>query len=113
MKDFFTDWTATKIVAVVTSLLFIGAFAFTTIWTITNWNKVAGAMSGSNLYTRQDVDNAFEDGFNLALEHKQTYEDLIESYKDTILLLNTQVADLTLGNSEKQSQILSLQNHPC
>ena len=40
------------------SVLFIFAFVFVLIWGIVNFNKVKDAMSGTGVYTEQDVNNS-------------------------------------------------------
>ena len=57
-------------------------------------------MSGAGLYTKDDVDNAYNDGYNTALKDKEEYANLINSYKDTITLQTDTISQL---NSEKSA----------
>lgn len=75
---------AKKIVALVMSIILIAALAFSLTWTIVNWNKVKDGMGGAGLYTKDDVDNSYEDGYNTALDDKSQYEDLIAEYRDKL-----------------------------
>ena len=43
--------TTKKVLAIIFSVLFIGAFAFVLTWGIINFNKVKDGMSGTGLYT--------------------------------------------------------------
>ena len=101
--------TTKKVLTIIFSILIIGAFAFTLTWGIINWSKVKDGMSGSGLYTQDDVQNAYEDGFNKALSDKEEYEKLINSYKDTITTQTDLISQYTseaniLNNSIKDYQ---------
>ncbi len=106
-----------KILIIIFSVLILGAFAFTLSWGIINFNKVKEGMSGSGLYNKEDVDNAYKDGYNTALQDKSTYEELINGYRDTITTqsdkisqLNSQVVKIVNDNKDKQKTIMNLQN---
>ena len=62
-----------KILGIIFSILFLGAFAFVLAWGITNFNKVQDAMSGTQIYDAEDLNNAYNDGYNTALENKKEY----------------------------------------
>ena len=83
-----------KVLGIIFSILFIGAFAFVLSWGIINFNKVKDGMSGTGVYTKEDIDNAYEDGYNTALENKEKYDQLIYSYRDTITTLTDNVSQL-------------------
>lgn len=83
-----------KILGIIFSIIFIGAFAFVLSWAIINFNKVKQGMSGTELFTQEDLNNAYEDGYNTALKDKEEYEVLINSYRDTITTLNDQISQL-------------------
>jgi len=98
------------------SALFIFAFVFVLIWGIVNFNKVKDAMSGTGVYTEQDVNNAYEDGYNKALENKAEYDKLINDYRDTITnqtdqisQLNSEITLLTNNNKDYKKQITTLE----
>lgn len=104
-----------KILGMIFSLLFIGAFAFVLSWGIINFNKVKDSMSGTELYNQEDLNNAYQDGYDTALKDKEEYTELINSYRDTITTLNdnishvnSQITTLTNSNSEYQAQLASL-----
>lgn len=104
--------TTKKVLTIIFSVLIVGAFAFVLTWGIINWSKVKEGMSGNGLYTQEDIQNAFEDGYGKALADKAEYEKLINSYKDTITtqsMLVTQYKNealaLTNSNKEYQSQV--------
>ncbi len=99
--------TTKKVLIAIFSILIIAAFAFLITWGIINFNKVKEGMSGAGLYTKDDVDKAYDDGYNTALKNKTEYEDLINSYKDTITMQTDAVAKL---NSEKSALDKSLKD---
>ena len=83
---------AKKIIGLVVSILLVGAFAFCLTWTIVNWDKVTQGISGANLYTETDLNEAYEDGYNTALTNEAEYEAAINGYRDTVTNLNDQIA---------------------
>ena len=91
--------TTKKVLIAIFSIIIIAAFAFLITWGIINFNKVKEGISGTGLYTKEDVDNAYNDGYNTALEDKGEYEELINGYKDTITMQTDAIAKL---NSEKE-----------
>jgi uncharacterized repeat protein (TIGR02543 family) len=104
-----------KIIGLVLSLALVGSVGFCTVWTIQNWEKVGEMTSGTSIYNKGDLDNAYKDGYNTALENEQEYLDLIDSYKDNINILNDtiaqntlNIADLTAQNTAKATQITNL-----
>lgn len=75
---------AKRITALVISIIMLATFVFTLTWTIINWDKVQKGMSGTELYTKEDIDNSYEDGYTTALDDKSQYEDLIAEYRDKL-----------------------------
>lgn len=106
-----------KILAIVFSVIFIGAFIFFATWTFINWDKVIASMDGTKLYTHEDLEKATQDGYNTALVDKEEYEKLINSYKDTITIktdeishLNVQINDLNADIINKKTKIANLES---
>ena len=97
-----------KVLSLIFSLLFVGAFTFVLVWGITNFNKVQEGLSGTGLYTQEDLNKAYEDGYDTALTDKAEYEELINSYRDTITTLTDQVTLLTYANQDCETQIKNL-----
>ncbi len=104
-----------KILGLIFSLVFLGAFAFVLSWGIINFNKVKEGMSGTELYTQEDLNNAYQDGYDTALENKDEYDELISGYRDTITTLNdnisqlnSQITNLKNSNQDCQNQIANL-----
>lgn len=107
--------TTKKILTVVFSLLFIAVLGFTISWCVINFNQVKDGMSGTGVYTSEDLNHAYEDGYGTALTDKEEYENLINGYRDTIIALNdnisklnSQVNDLSNSNRDYTTQIESL-----
>ena len=100
---------AKKIIGIIVSVVFIAAFVFVLVWGIINWNKVKDGLSGSGLYTQEDIQKSYEDGYNTALADKEEYEKLITSYRDTITTQTDLISQYTseanaLNNSIKDYQ---------
>ena len=106
-----------NILGIIFSIIFIGAFAFAITWAVINQEKVKELMSGTGIYTEEDLNSAYEDGYNTALENKDEYDTLINSYRDTITTqtdeiskLNSQIILLTNNNKDYEIQIASLES---
>ena len=106
-----------NILGIIFSIIFIGAFAFAITWAVINQEKVKELMSGTGIYTEEDLNSAYEDGYNTALENKDEYDTLINSYRDTITTqtdeiskLNSQIILLTNNNKDYEIQIASLKS---
>lgn len=104
-----------KVLGIIFSVLFVGAFIFALTWGIINFNKVKEGMSGTGVYTEQDLNNAYEDGYNTALSDKEGFEKLINSYRDTITTqsdqisqLNSEVSNLRNTNKDYKTQVENL-----
>ncbi len=107
--------TTKKVLTIIFSILIIGAFAFLLTWGIINWSKVKDGMAGNGLYTQEDIQKSYEDGYSTALKDKEEYDKLINSYRDTITTQNDLISQYTseataLNNSIKdyQGQIATL-----
>ena len=50
-----------KVLAVIFSLVFVAIFGFVLSWGIINFNKVKDGMSGTELYTSEDLKNSYQD----------------------------------------------------
>ena len=59
--------TTGKIFTVIFSILLVGLIAFGIIWGVNNSNSLKEGLSGSNLYTEEDLKKAHEEGYNEAL----------------------------------------------
>ena len=95
-----------KVLGIIFSLLFLGAFAFVLSWGVINFNKVKDGMSGTQIYDSEDINKAYQDGYDTALKDKEEYTELINGYRDTITTLNDNISQLnsqimTLTNSNK------------
>lgn len=106
-----------KILNLIFSLVFILGFGFVLAWGITNFNKVQEGISGTELYNQEDLNKAYQDGYDTALTDKNEYEELINSYRDTITTLNdnisqlnSQVATLTNANKDYANQVNSIES---
>ena len=105
-----------KILGIIFSLVFVCAFAFVLSWGIINFNKVQEGLSGTGIYTEQDLNEAYQDGYDTALTDKDEYDTLINGYRDnittlqdTISQLNSQITILTKNNKDYISAITDLE----
>lgn len=92
-----------NILKIIMIVLFAGAIVFGVYWLTNNSKKVVDSMNGTNIYTYEDVQKSYSDGYNTALENKSEYDELIASYRDTITTLTNNINTLN-------SQITTLQN---
>lgn len=107
--------TTRKVLTIIFSILIVGAFAFVLTWGIINWSKVKEGMAGNGLYTQDDVQKSYEDGYSTALKDKEEYEKLITGYRDTITTQNdlisqhtSEVNSLNSSIKDYQAQITTL-----
>lgn len=98
-----------KIVLSIILTLLFAVLLFCSVWCICNFDLVKQGLSGAKLYTKSDIDKAFDDGLNQAFEEKQEYIRLIDNYKQEILDLNDIVAKDKKSLKEKDDTISNLQ----
>ena len=106
-----------KILSIIFSLVFISGLAFSITWGVINFNKVKTGMANTGVYTNEDLNKSYEDGYSNALKDKAEYTALIAEYRDTITSLNAkisqmnfQITTLTNNNQACNSQIENLVN---
>lgn len=107
-----------QIVGLVISLVLLAALALGITWVVLNFDKVKAGMDGTGLYTKEDIEKSYEDGYTKALEDKAEYERLIQQYRDsvtelsdTISQLNSEVTSLTNSNRDLELNVTTLENH--
>ena len=94
--------TTGKIFTVLFSILLVGLIAFGIIWGVNNSNSIKEGLSGSNLYTEEDLKKAHEEGYNEALENEENYLATIDELRDNL----TNVTDnLSRVNLELQKAL--------
>lgn len=101
---------AKSIVLTILSVIFIGLLSFGIIWTINNFDKIKLAFSGTSLYTKEDVDAAYQDGYDTAVTDKQDLLTQITSLRaqldernNTINVLNKKLANYNALSTEAAS----------
>ena len=92
-----------RILTFVFSLIFAGSLTFAIVWGVVNFNKVKGAMAGTEIHNAEDMNKAYEDGYNTALKDKAEYDGQIVEYRDKVALLNDTISQLN-------SEVTSLNN---
>ena len=88
---------AKKIILTVIFALLIGALGFCVCWTVINFNKVKEGMSGTALYTEEDIESSYKDGYYTGLKDKES--------------LTREVGQLRTLLSEKEIQLSNLKNY--
>ncbi len=81
---------AKKIVVIVLSSTLALILGFCTFWVVNNYDAIEYAMSGSALYTKTDLEKAYEDGYNSA---GFDVKDLNDQIKDLRNKLETKTAE--------------------
>lgn len=97
-----------KIVLGIVSVILFLVLAFCLTWCIINFDLVKLGLSGTQLYTKQDVDNAYNDGMKQSFKDKEDYLLLIDNYKAQIETLQDKVSKDSLllkQNSDKISNL--------
>ena len=64
---------AKKIILIVLGIVFATTIGFGIYWTVSNWDAIKQAMDGTHLYTKEDVDNAYDQGYDKAIVNKNEY----------------------------------------
>ena len=98
-----------RVLSIIFSILFIVAFAFVLSWGIINFNKVKDGLSGTKLYTKEDIEISYEDGYNTALKNEENYTKQIEELRSSLELerfeninLKNDYENLILGINDNQ-----------
>lgn len=96
------------------NLIIITLLGLLLIWGMANSAKLKDGLSGANLYTQEDLDNAYNDGYNTAFTDKDEYQTLINEFNelnDRIILLENDINDKTsqIAKLEKERDDLQLE----
>lgn len=75
---------AKKVVAIILSTTLIALLAFCITWAVINFDAIKYAMSGTALYTKEDLDAAYEDGYNTAGLNNQDLQTQITSLRNQL-----------------------------
>ena len=102
-KKFLSVIIPTVIVAVLSILLYMF------------WPAITGTIKGKSYHTAEDVQSAYDKGFNDGNKSKTEsdakiayYEEIVDDYTKAITMLNDQVSDLNAKNNGYLSQIETL-----
>ena len=106
---------AKQIITLIASLVFFVALVFVVTWVCINFNTVKEGMSGSQLYTQEQVEQIKQETYDKAIEDKNSYLELIGSLRDDKTNLtdelsqaNITITNLTNDNKDKETQINTL-----
>lgn len=92
-----------SIVASLASLILIGAVVFVGVWGSINYARVQEMMSGTNIYTKEDLEKAAQDAYNTALANKAEYLALINNYRDAMEVLRAEKEQAQGDNAALQA----------
>ena len=100
-----------NVLTIILSIVLIVAIGFGVYWAVNNIGKVTDTVNGTNLYTYDDIQNSYSDGYNTALENKSDYDELIATYRDKITTLNNNINTLNSQLTVLQNTVLSKNNY--
>ena len=87
---------AKKVIGIIVSSVLVLALGFCITWTVINFDAIKYAMSGTALYTKEDLEAAYQDGYNSAgLDHK----DLQDIIADLRADLDAETAKYNTANA--------------
>ena len=115
--------TAKSLGVTICSGLLAVIIAGVSIFAIANWDKIKLAFAGTSLYTREDVDNAYKDGYSAGnkdgeaneqkmLKYLDMIEQLQKAHKDcesTITNLHTELQDVSKQLTKATEDVAKLQ----
>ncbi len=99
---------AKKIVVIVLSSALALVLGFCTFWVINNYDAIEYAMSGSALYTKSDLDKAYEDGYNAAGYDVKDLNEIITGLRSD---LDTKSAELKKVKSDYNNLLKNYTDH--
>lgn len=94
-----------KLITIICVSVLIGLFGFIGVWFFMNFDTVKLAISGTQIYTQEDLDSAYQDGYDNALENKNDYDTLIGDYREQIASLTDEVSKLKYNLSITEDTI--------
>ena len=105
--------------SIIFTTILVCLLGFCVIWSISNFDKLKLAISGTALYTKEDVDNAYRDGYDTAVTDKADLLVQIEALRNELDVktaelsaLKNKFADydaITTENYELKQQIKALE----
>lgn len=94
---------AKKILIAIFSLILVGCLVFCVVWTIVNFEKVEQGISGTSLYTKEDVDTAYKDGYDTAVKDKEELLLDIDDLREALSKKETELQNLEIKLSDYNS----------
>lgn len=94
-----------KLISVICVCLLAGLFVFIGVWSYINFDDLKLAMSGTQIYTKDDIDKAYKDGYDKALDNQTDYNNLLSEYREDIASLTDEVSKLKYKLSENEDTI--------
>lgn len=96
-----------KFLTILVSIVVTCALGFSICWGVINFNKVQTALNGSELYTREELEEYGDNMYNQGLQDKEEYLEQINQYRDMITHLNDEISkykyDIQINNDNIDS----------
>ncbi len=113
-----------KMKAFIVSIIICAVIVVGSIGVYCSWNAIVGTINGNKYYTSQDIQSAYDNGYNDGIKNKteltaqvEYYKGLVDSQYTSIAGFQKDIADykkanekLSNGIEEKQQQVIILEN---
>lgn len=99
-----------KIFLTITAFILSLLLAFCVAWTVINFDTVKKTMSGTQLYTFEDVTNSFNDGYAQGIINEENLVAELEDHKSLVNVLTEQVKVLESTKSALEEEVSGLKS---
>ena len=103
---------------ILVSIIGVLVIGFVGILLYIYWPAITGTVNGSKYYTAEEVQEAYDEGYEDALKNKNElteqvnyYKELTDSYYSTILEYQTKIEEYETLNETNQSTISALEQN--
>lgn len=98
-----------RILWAVLAPIFAAIVGFGAWWAVSNWATIAALFTGTQIYTHEQVQDAYNQGYLAGNEAEEEYSDSIVEYQNTIDGLQVQKTELTAQVAAVEAQIAALE----
>lgn len=97
-----------RIFTLIFGLIMIGFLAVAIIWGVKNWDTITNGIDQTSLYTNEDIENAYNDGYSAGGENEEFLQAQVESLRANTTELESQVMELQDKETVNLADILDL-----